>query len=119
MSTFCVKLDTEFITETCCKCGVDFAMTQTFFDARKNDKESFYCPNGHGQHYTKSEADILRNELKSTNAKLANMQFELIAAEKQVKQLKSRMSKGVCPCCHRQFVSVSRHMKTQHPEFSA
>jgi hypothetical protein len=32
-------------------------------------------------------------------------------------QLKKRVANGVCPCCHRSFVALRRHIETKHPEF--
>ncbi|MBN9004890.1 MAG: hypothetical protein J0H40_05690 [Rhizobiales bacterium] len=39
---------------TCCKrdCLQSFAMTTAFKKARHADKRTFWCPNGHPQHFT-------------------------------------------------------------------
>jgi len=51
--------------ETCCKCGIRFAMPRTLRQLfLANSRKNFFCPNGHQQHYTrqKSESDKLRAE---------------------------------------------------------
>src|SRR3954469_4680313 len=51
------------VHETCYRCGVHFAVPFDFMRNRRQDKESFWCPNGHSQAYVKSEADKLRDQL--------------------------------------------------------
>lgn len=54
----------QVVTETCCKCGVLFAMTEDFRTQKITDHSDFWCPNGHTQHYTdKTGEDILRERL--------------------------------------------------------
>lgn len=49
--------------EICINCGVRFDIPDTLQRSLKNCKNSFYCPNGHVQHYTgKSEEEKLREE---------------------------------------------------------
>lgn len=110
----------------CCNCGVIFGMPPQWIANRKETKDIFYCPNGHGQSYTESTADHLRKQLEEEKKKLANSQFELMAAkqrtqavEREKARLQKRIKNGVCPCCHRQFTQLSRHMKSKHPEFEA
>lgn len=54
---------TQIVVETCYKCAVEFALPVAVRDARANDGAPFYCPNGHGQHYTKSENDKLKDRI--------------------------------------------------------
>lgn len=35
-----------------------------------------------------------------------------------VTRTKNRISKGVCPCCNRQFKDLERHMTGQHPDYT-
>lgn len=114
-----VRMAHEMVLETeeCCECGMIFAVTEDFQRRRQSDKRSFTCPNGHSQSYKESPEDRLQKQLEAERRKLSNAQFELIAAEKKVKRLEKRAANGVCPCCHRQFVQMSRHMRTKHPEW--
>ena len=102
----------------CCSCGIMFWVADDFDDRLRESKKTFYCPNGHPQSYTTSEADKLRKQLEEEKRKASQVQFELIAAERKVKRLEKRAKNGICPCCHRQFVQMTRHMKSQHPEYA-
>jgi hypothetical protein len=37
---------------------------------------------------------------------------------RSVTKLKQRVANGVCPCCHRSFVNLHRHMAGQHPDYT-
>lgn len=123
MST--VTLEVDFVVRQCSECGITYCLPSNFSRARCDDHNSWYCPNGHSQYVpAKSDAEKLRERLAEEQKKLANAQFELIAekqraetAEKSKKKLQQRIKNGACPCCHRQFTQLTRHMKTKHPEF--
>lgn len=118
-----------FVTETCCQCGIPFAVTNDFQERRYQDHQWFYCPAGHPQRYT-GESDrekIKRLEKKVEQEKLARLDAELAremeqqqrkAAERELKRTKKRVAAGVCPCCNRSFVQLQRHMTTKHPEYT-
>ena len=55
--------------------------------------------------------------MSEEKSKHANTQLELIASNKKIKRIEKRVANGVCPCCHRQFVQLTRHMKNKHPEY--
>jgi len=108
----------------CCKCGVVFGIEAAFYKILVRDKTSFYCTNGHGQSYTESEADKLRRErdrlqqqLAHKDDTIAQQRNEIIARKGQITKLQKRAKAGTCPCCQRTFSNMTRHMKTQHPEF--
>jgi septal ring factor EnvC (AmiA/AmiB activator) len=111
--------------ETCCNCGIEFAMQDSLYEARKRDGKQFYCPNGHGQHYTES-LQRKYERLKQENARLADearealqakqkAEGELKKSEREVKRINTRVQAGVCTCCNRTFQNLARHMKTKHP----
>lgn len=125
-------------TTECCSCGVTFGMPADLYDARRNDHGYFYCPNGHGQHFTgKSEAEKLREELLRRQAYFDQREAQLrdqrdnaksqrdhaerqkAAARGQVTKIKNRVGNGVCPCCKRTVSQLARHMETKHPDFKA
>ena len=58
----------ELESETCCVCATLFAMSSILMAKRREDKEGFFCPNGHKQFYVKSEAERLREELAKEKA---------------------------------------------------
>ena len=134
---FTVTASIQFHTETCCSCGVMFAMTQEFYAERQRNSgpnNPFYCPNGHKQHYVgESDAQKLERERKrfeeelaAKNATLERVRAQADAAERrasaakgQVTKIKRRVGNGVCPCCNRTFFDLQRHMHNKHPEFKA
>jgi hypothetical protein len=119
---------TGYTVIQCCNCGVNFGMSDELYEQRRADHKSWFCPNGHGQHFTgKSEADKLREELERTTARLtarldqakadADYQKRLAAAAKgAATKMRKRIQAGVCPCCNRHFKDLQRHMETKHTE---
>lgn len=110
----------------CGECGVIFAMTEAYLAARRADHRTFYCLNGHGRCWPqKSEAEKLRDRLRTTEAQLTHTQDQLQMTEYQrraqkgqVTRLRNRIAAGVCPCCNRSFQDVRAHMRGQHPDLA-
>lgn len=126
--------------ESCFKCGVVFAMPKALHDTCVRDKQTFYCPNGHGQAYVTSEADRLRTALQKAEQATQAAKDEAarerrwrehqrdtllhterrLAAQKGVTtRMRNRVANGVCPCCNRTFANLHRHMQTKHAGFVA
>jgi hypothetical protein len=118
-------------TEVCCNCGITFGLPTDFQTNRRGDKKSFYCPNGHPQSYTRSEADRLRDELARANQRLDQKKAEAdemrnqrdraerrrLATKGVVTRIKNRTVRGVCPCCEATFPDLEIHMKEHHPDY--
>jgi hypothetical protein len=130
----------EFEDQDCICCFIRFRVPKGFTERRRQDKRSFFCPNGHSMSYTENEADRLRRErdrLKQDQARLEDearmwqataddqrrqreaAERQAAAARGQVTKLKNRAANGVCPCCNRTFQNLARHMATKHPTFMA
>lgn len=121
------------VTETCFRCGVVFAMAQEFRQQRVKDKQTFYCPAGHGQHYTENEEDRLRALLQQTEQRLNsyreyadNLADNLNAEKKghastkgQLTKTRKRANAGVCLDCHRSFPDVGQHRRDKHGDTDA
>jgi hypothetical protein len=121
---YAIQQTVTLVPETCCRCGVAFALPEFLVKARREDKSNFYCPNGHSMVYTTSEADRLREQLQAQMRTATQMAERARAAEaaeekvtKELRRLKKRVSAGVCPCCKRTFNDLARHMKSKHKEF--
>lgn len=56
---YALTSELEIVIEECIECGAKFGITKTMHTFKKNNKKTFYCPNGHAQSYTKSEAERL------------------------------------------------------------
>jgi hypothetical protein len=126
------RLET-FQTTECCVCGVVVVMPTMLFAKRKEDQKFWYCLNGHEQHFTgETEADRLKRMLDAEQKRRENAELQLSAVRKsrdnaeltarmtrgKLQALKQRVKNGVCPCCHRSFVQLARHMATKHPEYT-
>lgn len=114
------------ITEICCNCGVAFGIPSDLQRVLRADPNKyFYCPNGHSQHYSKSTADKLREQIESEKndhkRQMEQLQNKFLDEMnnrlKLEKQLK-RIHKGVCPCCNRSFQNLKQHIETKHPELA-
>jgi hypothetical protein len=129
MSAYSISHDVILEIESCYSCGVAFAMPQGFKKQRLQDRQTFYCPNGHGQHYIgETEAEKLRKQLATVeaarvqaNAARWKAEEAKVKAERKLKRTEKRIKNGICPCCQRTF-SHSRlvaHIKAKHPDFAA
>lgn len=123
MGGYAIAHSLTLITEECCNCGIVFAMPDYLRSRLLTQGGTFYCPNGHGQHYTNPEVNVLREKLEKANRQntsLAEQKYKAEAearkANQELKRIQKRIHAGVCPCCKRTFQNLSRHMKTKHPE---
>lgn len=114
----------QYVEEQCYKCGIWFMLESCYRQKLRETKNTFYCPNGHGQHFTESETDRLRRErdrllqqLAMKDDELARQRTQLITSKAQVTKLRKRAAAGVCPCCNRTFANMAKHMKIKHPDF--
>lgn len=114
------------ISETCCNCGVVFAMSDQFQAVRMEDHGWFYCPAGHSQHYTddnkadreRKRAEQAERELNDARTRLIQERDRHAATKKTLTQAKRRAAAAVCPCCNRSFVQLRRHLDTKHPDYT-
>jgi hypothetical protein len=99
----------------CCVCGVVYGIPKKMDTQLKRDGQeaTTYCPNGHQWVYS----DSLEKELRAANARAIHAEDQLRAARGELTSLRKRAANGVCPCCHRTFQQLTRHMKAKHPDF--
>lgn len=121
--TLTVTRQVDFHVESCYQCGVLFAFPIDLYGSllKSRERGSFYCPNGHQQHYLgKSDAEKAAEATRAQREAELRLQVERdqrLASERELKRIKQRSKGGACPCCKRSFVQLARHMKTQHPNF--
>jgi hypothetical protein len=117
----------------CFKCHVVFGLTADHNRQLRERGDTFYCPNGHDQHYIITEAqrlrrevDAMQREIEGRDQRLASMQDDLRcetlshrATKGQLTKARKRAAHGVCPVqqCGRTFANVQRHLDQQHPEW--
>jgi NMD protein affecting ribosome stability and mRNA decay len=116
----------------CCSCGITYAAPRWWMNARREDKGTIHCPNGHTASYRESATDRAEKAARRAQELLAHerqrslelkLQVERAerqasAARGQVTKMKRRAAAGVCPCCNRTFKQLAAHMKDQHPDFT-
>lgn len=118
---YTITHSTTLITEECCNCGILFAMPDDYRDQRVEDRQWFYCPNGHPQRYTGQNTE---EKLRKARAQITHLRDQREAAERSAKAYKGhftrvkgqveRAQKGVCPHCNRSFEDLRRHMASKH-----
>lgn len=121
-------------TLTCGQCGIAFAVPDPWYNQRRNDHSTFYCPNGHPRCFLgKSDAEKLRDELAQVRTHHANAlawardemaskqraQRQAAALRGVVTRTKNRVAKGKCPCCRKQFPDLAAHMQGEHPDYGS
>lgn len=114
--------------QRCISCGVWFGFDAYLDQQLRNNKKSFYCPNGHTQAYCESEADRVRKDLAAKQKEL-DRERQNLAMERQLridtearlekektalKRQTKRVNAGVCPHCNRTFSQLQRHMQCKH-----
>jgi hypothetical protein len=122
-------------TIICCVCAIPFGVPSQYKAHLHETKDSFYCPSGHCQSYSKStetlfqeklakleeekqyEIQLLKNQVHSKERLIRSKQKENVALKSKHTKFKNRVANGVCPCCNRSFENLHNHIKTQHPEF--
>lgn len=80
----------NFIKIECCCCGVLFAVSSKLQGNFKKTKQDFYCPNGHGQNYTESTAEVLEKELKEERKDYLELRREHTKAQLEISLLKKK-----------------------------
>lgn len=120
-----VKRTVALIELTCYRCNIDFSMAEWFYERCKQYGETFYCPRGHGQVFRSPEVTRLRKQVEQLEAQKTHLADQRDAAERSLSaqrgqntKLRKRIANGVCPCCHRSFTNLARHMAGQHPDYA-
>lgn len=78
-------MPTKWAIETCCRCSMQFLVATDVRERWRESGESFYCPNGHPQRYSKSRLAVERE------ARLAVLQ-ELKKKETRIEELQRRIA---------------------------
>lgn len=100
-------------------------MTIGLIQERRRSGEAYWYPNGHQLIFSKTEGQLLREQLERAQATLVSVEDQRDAAERSNRALRGvvtrerkRVSNGVCPCCNRHFEQLGRHMKNKHPNYA-
>lgn len=127
-----LSLGLTFHTLDCPSCYITFALETGHIERLRKNGKTFCCPTGHNMSYgdsvedkLKVERDRLKRQLELARSGAQWTQDQLDAAVKertvlkgQLTKTKKRIANGVCPCCHRNFADVKRHMDNKHPDYA-
>lgn len=116
---YAIQHEITLSTLTCCNCGIVYAMPEQMIARLKREGGSFYCPNGHGQHFTEPETDRLRRLLDEANRSKTQLAGDYATLQREHMRLQRRITAGVCPCCNRTFQNLARHMAAKHSQKAA
>lgn len=110
----------------CSECGIVYAIPSTQYDGYLERGGSWYCPNGHSQHFVETEVNRLKHkldqreaELERTHERLDGALKDITSKKRIITRMRNRVQAGVCTECHRHFENLERHMKTKHSTFNA
>jgi hypothetical protein len=112
----------QLIAHWCNGCGIPYGLPAGFIEQRRQDNETWTCPNGCKRHFAAGESDA--EKLRRAEAREVALKDQLSAAIRDAEQVRvallrdrQRFVNGVCPCCNRSFDNVRRHMTTKHPDY--
>ena len=111
---------TETLIVAHCWCGIALAIPANLHRVANDEGRSVYCPLGHTFVFTNSYQEQWERERKrhqATKDLLRAEERSHSATRGQLTKTKKRVGNGVCPCCHRTFQQLSRHMKSKHPDY--
>lgn len=117
----------------CSVCGVMHGVPFGYLARRREDGQTFYCPNGHTQVFRTTDKQRLEAEVSRLKQRMAEKDDEAAKLRDQIAhqearargfqgviaKQKKRAAAGVCPCCTRHFTNLERHMKGRHPDYAA
>jgi hypothetical protein len=119
------------LTVLVCWCGMRHAVPEELHDTQLRQHRDggrvmdIYCPLGHAYIPSgKGEATRLREQLEQQRreagrlaAERDQIQASLRAQKAATTRAKKRSAAAVCPCCHRSFSQLRRHMQSKHPGY--
>jgi hypothetical protein len=138
-----ITLETDLELQTCCACGIVFAVPAHYLDTIRQTHKNYSCPNGHGLWFPgESTEEKLKRQLKEAEQRIERQRQDLAWYGDQVQELdhkvkaerrahgvtkakitreRKRIAHGVCPCCNRSFPNdkLQHHLATKHPEYAA
>ena len=113
---------TETLIVTHCWCGIACAVPENLFTYTKRHKgKAIFCPRGHEFIFGNTVEEQLADEKRrhaATRDLLRTEERSHQATRGHLTRQRKRAAAGVCPCCHRSFQNVQRHVQVKHPDFN-
>lgn len=85
-----INVSLNLSTCNCSECGIVYTLPCNFRETRVDDHGTFYCPNGHQQHFP---GKSVKEELREENIELENENIKLEASLKYYKNKASKVKK--------------------------
>lgn len=104
------ELDMAFLT--CCNCAVVFGFPKDHEARLRQTRQTFYCPNGHGQSFTgKTEAEKLREQLEAVKRTADYLRTDLdrVRADRDHAQRQVQGYKGAFTKAKKQVERMKEH----------
>ena len=111
---------TETLVVTHCHCGIALAIPENLNRTARDDGKAIYCPIGHTFVYTenyKAKLERAERRIQATRELLHAEERSHTATRGHLTRHKKRAAAGVCPCCHRTFKQLRKHMNVKHPDY--
>ena len=80
-----IEITAGFTLLSCGACGVPFWIPDALHDERKEDKKSFYCPNGHPRGYHVSVSERLQQQLDVKEKEVGRLKTVIITLNGGIK----------------------------------
>ena len=133
LNTFTQTVTKSFHVVACYTCGGLFGINDELHNRAVVNKEGIvYCPACGLTTYWfgKSPVEKVREEMQrkldvakrradGQEQRAYRAENSLRATKGVVTRMKKRAANGVCPCCHRTFKQLVRHMDRKHPGYVA
>lgn len=127
-----IQVEINLVAISCGACGLPFGLPDYYLKKLQETGKSFNCPNGCSIGYNNNEVDRLKKELAKVEKtktiykqwfddevdRRKSVERSLSATKGVLTKAKKRIANGVCPCCHRHFTNVERHMNSKHPDYA-
>ena len=111
---------TETLQVVHCWCGIALAIPSNLYRVAHDEGKTIYCPQGHAFVFSdtyKEQLDREQRRHRATKDLLKQEERSHVATRGHLTRARKRAAAGVCPCCHRHFENVERHVKFKHPDF--
>lgn len=132
MASRAIDIHVPMTAVTCGECGGSYAITTRHFNQCRERGESWNCPYccvgwgfaGRGKiaelkaeiEREKRRADFHQTHGRRMAEERDHEKRRASSFKGHLTRVKTRVGRGVCPCCNRTFENLRRHMESQHPQ---
>ena len=83
----------KYVSVSCCECGIVFRMEEEYHQGLMDSGNSFYCPNGHRQHYSESTVSKLEKQLGDARAEVRRLKYSLAYIKRSRAAIKGHLTR--------------------------